>query len=67
MDPSDITDDHPLGHPSELDDNTLLLETLHTRVIQHREIKPVLAGKLHPLWLALTEREGATRAMGGTK
>lgn len=60
---SDITDDHP----PELDDNTLLLETPHTGVIQHREIKPVLAGKLRPRWLALTEREGAMSAMGGTK
>lgn len=60
-----ITD--ALDHPPELDGNTLLLETPHTGVIQHGEIKPVLAWMLHPLWLALKELEGAVSAMGRTK
>lgn len=54
-------------HPLELASGTLLLQILHTRIIEHGEIKLILTVKLHPDWLAFIVVEGAMYAYQGRK
>lgn len=53
--------------PPELDYKTLLLKTLCTLVVGHREINLKLTKRLPLCWLAFTVLEGTVQVTGGEK